>query len=175
MEHLRRRALDYLGERGNDVDGELFVLTGPPWPRPPAGPPGVEVVLLDENAPVALIRENLDVNERGFDPSAAAVTDEQANAFRPQLAGARSVTVRLDGEPAAAGMALPVSSGVSELVGITSLVGHRRRGLGRLVTHALIEAVVGQGADLVVLSTSDGAARRLYASIGFRSVPLGVA
>nr|WP_221374569.1 GNAT family N-acetyltransferase [Actinoplanes polyasparticus] len=130
------------------------------------------MVLIDETAPVALIRENLDVNERGFDPSAAPVTYEQAAAFRREMVGARAVTVRAAGEPVAAGMALPVWSGVAELVGITTLPTARRRGFGRLVTVTLIEAAATLGADLIILSTSDDDARRLYTSVGFRHEPM---
>lgn len=138
-------------------------------PLPPCGarPPGVETVVLDATAPVDLLRENLDVNERGFDPAAAPVTAEQAEAFRPELTDARAVTVRAGGQAVAAGMMLPVRDGVTELAGIATLAGHRRRGYGRIATEALMATAAGLGAELIVLSTGNPAARRLYERIGF--------
>lgn len=156
------------------AEGEELLVLGAPLSAPVPRPAGVAVVVLDEHAPVALLRENLEVNERGFDPAAAAVTDRQAEEFRPQLRGARTVTVRVAGEPVAAGMVLPVRDGVAELAGITTLVTHRRRGYGRLVTEALIETAVGLGADLIVLTTDDPGARRLYRAVGF-ATPTGPA
>ena len=164
MQNHRERARAY----GVAETADLFVLAGPPA-APGPRPTGVDIVLLDETTPTALLRENLDVNERGFDPSAAPVTAEQAEAFRPRLRDARAVTLRSRGVPVAAGMVLPVRAGVAELAGIATLAGYRRQGFGRLVTEVLIEVAVERGADLIVLTTDDPAARQLYLSVGFRA------
>jgi predicted GNAT family acetyltransferase len=152
------------------VDDDYLVLAGP-LPHPVPRPPDVEIVVVDEAAPVALIRETMDVNEQGFDPSAPRVTDEQAEAFRAELRGARAITVRAAGRPVAAGMVLPVLAGVAELAGIATLVPHRRRGFGRIATEALAGIAVQLGAELVILSTDSPQAHRLYTRIGFVPVP----
>lgn len=161
MDDFLTRARAY--RRGLDDRGLLVLTTAP---RTTARP-GVEVLVLDDTAPSALLRENLQVNESGFDPAAPEVTERQAEEFRPQLRDARVVTVRAHGEPVAAGMLLPVRDGVAELAGIATTVAHRRRGYGRIVTEALAGIAVAAGADLVVLSTDDPVARRLYLSVGF--------
>lgn len=147
------------------MDEAFLVLTAAPPPRPL--PPDVEVVLVDSTSPVSDIRENLDVNERGFDPAAPPVDEAQAEAFRSDLAGGTAVTVRAAGEPVSAGMVLPLRDGVAELAGIATLTGHRRRGYGRIATEALIAAALRLGAERVVLSTGDPAALRLYRAMGF--------
>jgi predicted GNAT family acetyltransferase len=153
------------------VDDDFLVLAGPP-PCPVHRPPDVEIVVVDEDAPVALIRETMDVNERGFDPSAPRVTNEQAEQFRPQLRGARAITVRAGGRPVAAGMVLPVRAGVAELAGIATLVPDRHRGLGRLATETLAGIAFELGADMVILSTDNAEARRLYTRVGFVSTSM---
>ncbi|GAA0492740.1 hypothetical protein Ade02nite_69470 [Paractinoplanes deccanensis] len=150
-------------------DGDLLMLAGPPAA---AGPPpaGVEVVVLGEDAPAALLRENLEVNERGFDPAAPEVSEAQAEAFRPQMRGARTVTVRVGGTAVAGGMMLPIRDGVTELAGIATLAAHRRRGYGRIATEALARVAGELGAEVVVVSTDNPAARRLYLAMGFTPV-----
>lgn len=165
MDDRRERARTYRRHHGDDPD-DLLMLTVPPLPAA-RRPAGVEVVLVGHTSPTELIRENLDVNERGFDPAAAPVGDDQAEAFRCELEGARAVTVRVAGRPVAAGMVLPVCAGVTEIAGVATLAPHRGRGYGRIAAEALIEAAAGLGADLVVLSTDNPAARRLYERLGF--------
>ncbi|XVV08859.1 GNAT family N-acetyltransferase [Actinoplanes sp. CA-131856] len=168
MDVGRDRALAYRRHHGAELDGLLALAV--PAPPPGPWPADVEVEPVDHTSPVALIRENLDVNEQGFDPAAKPVGDEQAEAFRYELEGARAVTVRAGGQPVAAGMVLPVCAGVTEIAGVTTLTPHRGRGYGRIVTEALLAAAAALGADLVVLSTDDPVARRLYERMGFTAV-----
>ncbi|MEU8818986.1 GNAT family N-acetyltransferase [Actinoplanes sp. NPDC048796] len=168
MDDRRERARAYRRHHGGAVDGLLMLAVAA---HPPARwPAGVEVDVVDHASPPALIRENLDVNEQGFDPMAAPVGDEQAEAFRYELEGARAVTVRAGGRPVAAGMVLPVCAGVTEVAGVATLEPYRRRGYGRIATEALLAAAAGLGADLVVLSTGEPVARRLYERLGFTAV-----
>ncbi|WP_433290554.1 GNAT family N-acetyltransferase [Actinoplanes sp. CA-030573] len=168
MDDRRDRALTYRRHHGGELD-DLMMLAVPAHP-PAHRPAGVEIVTVGHTSPAALIRENLDVNERGFDPAAAPVGDEQAEAFRYDLEGGCAITVRAGGRPVAAGMVLPVCAGVTEIAGVATLVPYRGRGYGRIVTEALVEAAAGLGADLIVLGADDPAARRLYERVGFTPV-----
>jgi predicted GNAT family acetyltransferase len=168
VDDTRERARTYRRHHGGELD-DLMMLALPAQP-PARRPADVEVVAVDHTSPTTLLRENLDVNEQGFDPAAAPVGAEQAEAFRYELEGVRAVTVRAGGRPVAAGMVLPVCAGVTEIAGVTTLTPYRGRGYGRIVTEALIEAAAGLGADLIVLGTDDPVARRLYHRLGFSPV-----
>lgn len=128
---------------------------------------GVELVLVHETSEVGVIRENLTVNEQGFDPEAPPVDAATAEAFRPTLRGCAAVTARWHGVPVAAGMFTPVEDGRCELVGITTLRRYRGRGFGGAVTARLVEAALEAGASTVFLSTDDEAAIRVYRRVGF--------
>lgn len=67
----------------------LLVCT-PEMPRAPAPVPELTFVTLTQAAPLADVRESLDVNELGFDPTTTnRTTDEQAEQFRATLGAAR--------------------------------------------------------------------------------------
>lgn len=145
----------------------MLTLDAATWCDVPA-PDGVDFVIVRETSAVDVIRENLTVNERGFDPDAPPVDAEAAEAFRPTLRGCAAVTARWRGVPVAAGMFTPVTNGRSELVGITTLQQFRRRGFGAAVTSRLVEAAMEAGAATVFLTTDDETAVRLYQRVGFR-------
>ncbi|MBB4691123.1 GNAT family N-acetyltransferase [Paractinoplanes abujensis] len=166
MEDLRRRVQGYLLQHAGVAEGEVRVLEVAAA-RPVGLPPGGELILVGETSGVAVIRENLDVNERGFDPAAPAVTEGQAEGFRAQLRGAAAVTLRVEGRAVSAGMMLPVHDGVTELTGIATLAAYRGRGCAQVVTAALVEVAGARGAEVVfVRSVRAG----LYARVGFRSL-----
>jgi ribosomal protein S18 acetylase RimI-like enzyme len=134
----------------------------------PAPVAGLEIVVVTAASPLSDVRENLDTNERGFDPSAEAVGDDAAAAFRASLDGGQAVTARRGGVAVGAGMHLPVRDGTAELTGITTLADHRDQGIGAAVTVALAELAFAQGATSVHLSTDNPVALRLYTRLGFR-------
>lgn len=136
--------------------------------RPALAVPGVSMVTLDARSSLADVREGLDTNERGFNPQASPATDADAGAFRRGLVENRAFTARLHGAPAGAGMFNPPHAGVAELVGITTLAPLRRRGIGSYLTAYAAQTAFALGIELVYLSTSDPAARRIYERLGFR-------
>jgi GNAT superfamily N-acetyltransferase len=149
-----------------DAAGHVRACTALTW-WPPAALDGLELVRVTAASAVEEILEALTVNERGVDPHAPPVPPERAEAFRADLDGCAALVARLLGEPAAGGMYLPVRAGVSELTGIATMVGYRRRGLGAAVTAALAQAAIDAGADLVFLTTDDDAAVRVSERAGF--------
>ncbi len=83
----------------------------------------------------------------------------------------RFASIRMDGRRVAAGLAAIEGDHVG-LFGIVTDPDYRRRGLGRIVTHALIEAGRRCSARLAYLQVEadNPAALTLYESMGFRDV-----
>jgi GNAT superfamily N-acetyltransferase len=164
-----QRILGYQSSSGNQL--ERYVLCcGRPGLHELAAPDGAELITVGTGSLTADIAESLTVNEQGFDPSAAAATAAQAEAFRPELAGCAAVTVRLAGTGVSAGMYTAVRDGVTELTGIATLEPYRRRGLAGLVVATLAGLAFDSGADLVFLTTSDEHARGAYRRAGFAEI-----
>ncbi len=150
---------------------EVLLICTPQTLRSPALLPGLTFVTLTQTAPLADVREGLDVNEFGFDPtSAQPATEEQAERFRATLGAARAFTARLDGEGAGAGMYTPPYGRVTELAGIATLDRFRGRGIATALTAYMTQSAFTQGCDLVFLATSNPIARRAYERAGFQPV-----
>lgn len=150
-----------------ESEPEQYLCCGSGGLLAPPEPMEIEVVYVDADSPVALVQENLTVNERSFDPAAAEVSAQDAERFRAQLADCVAVTVRHGGGAVAGGMRLPVRDGRAELVGIGTLAGHRRRGYGAVVTDVLARNAFACGARLVFMTTDNPDARRVYERVGF--------
>jgi predicted GNAT family acetyltransferase len=149
---------------------DVLLACTPQTLRSPAPLPGLTFVTLTQTASLADVREGLDVNEFGFDPtSAQPATEEQAERFRATLGAARAFTARLDGEGAGAGMYTPPDEGVTELTGIATLERFRGRGVATALTAYMTHSAFTQGCDLVFLTTSNPIVRRAYERAGFLS------
>jgi ribosomal protein S18 acetylase RimI-like enzyme len=147
----------------------LLVCTPETPPCPPISKAGLTFTVITDASPLDEVRENLDVNEFGFDPATAqSATDEQAARFRATLRAARAFTARLDRRPASAGMYTAPMAGVTELVGIATLERYRGRGIAAALTAHLASAAFAQGSDLAFLRTANPAARRAYEHAGFQ-------
>jgi ribosomal protein S18 acetylase RimI-like enzyme len=140
---------------------------------PPAAaislPPCPEIALerLSYRSPLAAIRANLDVNALGFDPDAAPASDEDARQFREHLVASQAFTLRERGEAVAAGMYTAIHGGVTELTGIATLAGFRRRGFAKYLTAAMAQAALNSGAELVFLISATAESAYVYAQAGF--------
>lgn len=131
---------------------------------------GLTFVTITDTSPLDEVRETLDANELGFDPSTAQrATDEQAAQFRPTLRAARAFTARLHGHPAGAGMYTTPIAGVTELAGIATLEQYRGRGIATALTAHLANSAFAQGCDLAFLTTANPVARRAYERAGFQA------
>lgn len=136
--------------------------------RPAPETPGLTVVTLDGSAPLDAIRENMDINERGFNPNAEPPTEAAAEGFRRSLWASRAFTVYLNGQAAGAGMYTAPLDGVTELVGIATLEEFRRRGAATALTAHAARTAFDQGVEVVFLSAADERAGRVYEQAGFR-------
>lgn len=114
----------------------------------------------------------LAVQERGFGGS-GEVDPHVVALVAQRLARGQSVAAvaEVDAAPVAVGMHQPVGA-VSEVVGVATLPGFRRRGLARAVTSALVADAYARGVRTVFLSAGDEAVARVYRGVGF--VPVGV-
>jgi ribosomal protein S18 acetylase RimI-like enzyme len=138
--------------------------------RFPPDRPDLSIQALDQFSPLALIREMLDVNTQGFNPdSMVLATDEEAERFRRMLVKGRGFTARLWGSSAVGGgMYTDIEDGITELVGISTLLPFRRLGIAAHVTAYMTRVAFAQGADLVFLIAVDDYAARMYQRVGFR-------
>jgi ribosomal protein S18 acetylase RimI-like enzyme len=137
-------------------------------PVPPLA--NLECVVLTQQTPLPAIQEGLDTNARGFDPTAAATTVAEAEAFRMGLVTNCAFTARLNEQPVAAGMFTPPLQGIAEVVGITTLSAYRRRGIGAALTSEIVRIAFNYGVDIAVLRTDNPEAYRMYTRIGFAPV-----
>jgi ribosomal protein S18 acetylase RimI-like enzyme len=158
---LRLRSVGYQETRRQAV-----LLVHPHGVQSPPVPPHTEVITLSLTSSPEVVRENLDTNAQGFNDPALA-TEQQVEAFRAGLVTSRAFTLRLDGRPVAAGM-FEAISGVTELMGITTLPAHRRRGHAAYLTAAMVESAFAFGATLVFLCAVSEEAGRVYQRVGFR-------
>jgi predicted GNAT family acetyltransferase len=147
----------------------LLVCTPESWLRAPAPMAGLTFITITDASPQDEVRESLDVNEFGFDPTTEQpATDEHAVRFRTTLRAARTYTARLDGYPAGVGRYTTPMAGVTELAGIATLEQYRGRGIAAVLTAHMASSAFTQGCDLAFLTTANPAARRAYEHVGFR-------
>jgi N-acetylglutamate synthase-like GNAT family acetyltransferase len=105
------------------------------------------------------------------DRDAAAAGETGVERLRERLRSGLTVTaVALDENgPVAAGSHQPIA-GVTEIVGVATLPAVRRRGLGALVTAALVDDARAGGARTVFLSAGSDDVARVYEKVGFARV-----
>jgi GNAT superfamily N-acetyltransferase len=94
--------------------------------------------------------------------------DDRVAHVRARMRAGRTVlAVATDANgPVAAGSHHPVAA-VTEIVGVATLPSARRRGLGALVTAALVDHAHAGGVRLVFLSAGSDAVARVYERVGF--------
>ena len=129
---------------------------------------GLEFMLISSDSPLRDLKDHWNVNSRGFDPLPSQATDEAAEVFRQKLGKTWAFNARLDGESVGVGMLTEVREGVTELVGITTLEGYRRQGIGAALTAYITRTAFDAGAEYAFLIAASEGARRVYESVGFR-------
>ena len=104
-------------------------------------------------------------------PELGPLTDAEVDLVASEIAGGRRVqaAVFVDGRPVAVGDHAP-SDGVTEITGIGTLPGFRRRGLGGLVTATLAADAFASGCAVVYLTAASDGAASVYRRIGFRRI-----
>lgn len=157
----------------------LLALTGPVGV---AHVPGVRVRIVDPEEPdlariiatvsLGFASPGTEIGPVGpSDLEAAAAADDRLEHVRGRLrSGLTVMAVAEDADgPLAAGSHQPVG-GVTEIVGVATLPSARRRGLGALVTAALVEDARTAGVRTTVLSAGSDDVARVYQKVGFARV-----
>lgn len=162
-------ALALLGFR--ETRRERLMVCAPETLRPGAAVCGLTFTTLTSESPVRAIQEELDINERGFDPGfSGSATEEQAERVRSTLVTARAFTAHLNGTAVAAGMFHTPIDGVTQISGIATLAPFRRRGIAAALTTFMTQTAFDNGVDLVYLAAANESALRVYERIGYREV-----
>jgi GNAT superfamily N-acetyltransferase len=130
----------------------------------------LSVIEVSATTGLAALRENLDLNARGFHPAAPASSDEEAAEFGRDMGPAMAFTARLSDQGAAAGMYLAPHANVTELVGITTLEPLRGQGIGAALTAAMAAHAFANGVTVAFLVTDNPTAQRVYERVGFRAI-----
>jgi ribosomal protein S18 acetylase RimI-like enzyme len=160
----------------------LLALEPEAW-SPPSAPAGVTVRMLGPDDPaLAAAQAAVELAFAPPDPAFATAGPEERDLaaaklgdlgfLRERLRGgltAMAVAASEAGGPLGAGSHQP-AGGVSEIMGVGTLPGARRRGIGAAVTGRLAEHARERGAELVFLSTADDAVARMYERLGFRRI-----
>lgn len=138
--------------------------------RAPAAVPGLEIVPLTPDSPLADLRAAATVQRRAFgDGDEPEATDADAEEQRKRvIAGAGGFIGRLDGEVVAVADYTAPLDGLTELVGIATAASYRGRGIASALTAATTEAAFAQGVDVVFLGAEDERAARVYERVGFK-------
>lgn len=135
--------------------------------------PAVAVKMLTTADDTNTLTTFLSIRNQGFEQDFAEEppTNKEIAQLREQL---QTGTMRyglayLDGIAASVGMTTPMS-GICELVGVTTLLAMRRRGVAATLCSFLVKDHFQGGGDLVWLSAGDGIAQATYERIGFQKV-----
>ena len=146
-------------------------------PIPP--PPDVEITLAAPEDDVAAITAVASIAFGSPGTAAAGALDDAATRVSPDLAAftrdriERGLTVtaiaRIDGQLVATGAHNPLDN-TTEIVGVGTLPGFRRRGIGAALTSFLVDDALARGIDTVLLSAGGDDVARIYGQLGFRRV-----
>jgi ribosomal protein S18 acetylase RimI-like enzyme len=167
----------------------LMVLDGDRRPDTGQPPAGLAVRMLgpdDPALPSALAVANLAFAEPGTAQGDAGVSELDGAARLPDNGSVAYLSGRItagrtlvaaavrDGRALCSGQHQPVGS-VTEIVGVGTLPAARRRGLGALVTAALVADARSRGIATIFLSAGSSDVARIYARLGFRRIGTALA
>jgi ribosomal protein S18 acetylase RimI-like enzyme len=141
----------------------------------PPHPVDAVVQRLEPSAPVEQLAEFLRTQAIGFGAAEPVRPSKQEiGELRVALHTTTAVWARVGQAAAAVAVVTAPAGGVAELAGVATLPDYRRRGLGRAVSAAAVQAAFAGGVKLVCLTAADAAAERIYAAIGFRVIGAGL-
>ena len=148
-----------LRARGFRMESNATVMTlnAPPTSR------GAAVLLAPEDD----IDGYLEAVGAAFDNGSMASKPECDRMRRSLAAGDLMTAIVLEHGSPVAGASLTAAAGTAELIAVWSAPNRRRSGLARAACCTALQSFFEHGGDLVWLSESGVAAKRLYESIGF--------
>jgi ribosomal protein S18 acetylase RimI-like enzyme len=171
LDSFTPKLMPALGAVGYSVrESTPLLVCQPGQLNPPATEP-LAMVTVSADSPLEDVAENWNINALGFDPSATLAQPGDVSNFRRSLEKSRAFTARLNGVGVTAGMYTDIHDRVTELVGIATLPGYRRRGFGGALTAFATQSAFANGASLAFLTAANEEASRVYQRVGFQ--PLG--
>lgn len=145
----------------------VMICTPKRFVMPPA-PEGIELVVPTPDAPDRMWVEWHHTQVIAFeDPEPVAPADVEG--FRQRVATRFFAGATVDGQVIATAECSPIAAGVSDVGGVATLPGYRRRGIAAFVTGAAVRAAFAAGAEIAWLSAAE-AAQGIYARAGFTAV-----
>ena len=135
-----------------------------------AAPPVADlaIVPIGPDAPLPLVRGVVTVQRRGFGAGDEAVSDEDAERFRPLLTHNATFLGRWAEEAVCVASYSEPYDGLVEIAGIATIPPYRRRGLASALTGAVVTAAFARGVVAAFLSAADERAGRIYQRLGFQ-------
>jgi ribosomal protein S18 acetylase RimI-like enzyme len=133
--------------------------------RDPPPVDGLEVVPLAPDAPDALVRELLTVQEEGFGAEAVSVGAEDVAYIRGVIGGA--ALGRIDGRSAGGATLNALRDGLGEVTGVATRAAFRRRGVAAALVAEVARQGFAAGAEALLLTPGDAGSQRVYARAGF--------
>jgi GNAT superfamily N-acetyltransferase len=158
-----------------ESENPLLVCTPEHW-NAVAGPAGLEIRRLHPESPDEDLAASINTVHRGFGDEGRDATPERIDDLRRRIGrgGAYHLGL-LEGLPVAVGAYTAPLDGLTELVGIATLPGYRRRGIAAAITAALVREAFAEGVHTAFLTAADDDASRVYQRAGFWRIGIGLA
>lgn len=135
--------------------------------------PDLQITRLNSDSPEKDISDFIVTQSAGFNgneiereplPDQASIKQTRRNLAQ----GWHALLGRVNGQPAGVAVYSSVIERISEVAGIATLPGYRRRGIASFLTALAVQAAFEQGAETACLTAEDERAGRLYEGIGFK-------
>ena len=159
-----------LSQNGYDLVKEESVLVCTPHTlRPAPEMPGLTTLVLSSDSSLEDVQEGLQqTSQLGFDPFATRMLDTDAELFRRTLVTGRAFVLRLNKKPVTAGMFCEIVDGVTQVTGITTLKGFRRRGFAAYLTGYMTKYAFARQVDTVFITVPADGTDNVYRRVGFK-------
>jgi ribosomal protein S18 acetylase RimI-like enzyme len=159
-----------LGQNGYAlVKEELVLVCTPDTLRPAPEMPGLTTLVLSSDSSLEDVQEGLQqTGQLGFDPFATRTWDTDAELFRKTLVTGRAFVLRLNKKPVTAGMFCEIVDGMTQVTGITTLKGFRRRGFAAYLTGYMTKYAFARQVDTVFITTPADGTDNVYRRVGFK-------
>jgi GNAT superfamily N-acetyltransferase len=114
------------------------------------------------------IQEFMEVQNKGFAPGFKRELGEaEVSNFLAQTKESRLYVGRLAKKAVCVGVCSPDHDGLTEIMGVTTLVEYRRQGIGTATCAYISAQAFSRGLEAVILSAQDRNAGRVYERVGF--------
>lgn len=153
-----------------------LMLCTPEALRTVPAPTHARLAPIQESDPLSMIQDFMTVQRRSFGAEdAAAPSLQEAWQFRSRLSRVRFFAGLYGDQMVSVASLMQVHDRVTEIAGIATLPGYRRRGLATALTAAVAAVAFTEGAEAVFLTAGSPEAGRVYEGVGFKPIGHGLA